>query len=119
MNVSRLKGNGRIGTLKHRLVLYVANYPKDIFYVYTLKVVSELKRRKIRYQEKYLDEIRKFCRSEKEARSLHYPEHNERYLKQCYFNLQEKYDRGIIAEGEFRKIEEKIQINRIDKSEGI
>ena len=25
---------------------------------------------------------------------MYYPEHNERYLKQCFYNLQEKYDRG-------------------------
>ena len=27
--------------------------------------------------------------------------HNKRYLKQCYYNLQEKYDRGGIPEKEF------------------
>ena len=34
----------------------------------------------------------------------HYPEHNDRYLRQCYFNLQEKYDRGIITFDEWKKI---------------
>ena len=24
---------------------------------------------------------------------VYYPEHNDRYLKQCYYNLQEKADR--------------------------
>lgn len=106
MNALQLKDNGRSGTLKHRLVHYVTDYPKDIFYVYTLKVVNELKRREIRYQEKYLEEIKEFCCSEKEDKCFHYPEHNERYLKQCYFNLQEKYDRGIIPEEEFKKVQE-------------
>ena len=106
MNALQLKDNGRSGTLKHRLVHYVTKYSKNIFYVYTLKVVNELKRREIRYQEKYLEEIKKFCCSEKENKSFHYPEHNERYLKQCYFNLQEKYNRGIIPEEEFKKVQE-------------
>lgn len=106
MNALQLKDNGRSGTLKHRLVHYVTKYSKNIFYVYTLKVVNELKRREIRYQEKYLEEIKKFCCSEKEDKCFHYPEHNERYLKQCYFNLQEKYDRGIIPEEEFKKVQE-------------
>lgn len=33
--------------------------------------------------------------------------HNERYLKQCLFNLQEKYDCGGIPENEWKMIEEK------------
>lgn len=43
MNALQLKDNGRSGTLKHRLVHYVTKYSKNIFYVYTLKVVNELK----------------------------------------------------------------------------
>lgn len=31
--------------------------------------------------------------------------HNERYFWQCYFNLQEKYDRGGISPEEWSKIE--------------
>lgn len=38
-----------------------------------------------------------------------YPEHNKRYLTQCYYNLQEKYDRGIITKDEWLKIEEVIK----------
>lgn len=30
--------------------------------------------------------------------------HNDRYLTQCYFNLQEKYDCGGISEKEWSKI---------------
>ena len=32
--------------------------------------------------------------------------HNDRYLAQCYYNLQEKYDCGGITEDEWQKIEE-------------
>lgn len=35
--------------------------------------------------------------------------HNDRYLYQCYFNLQEKFDRGGISEDEFNLIKNKIQ----------
>ena len=31
--------------------------------------------------------------------------HNDRYFKQCFHNIQEKYDRGIISEEEWLKIE--------------
>lgn len=30
--------------------------------------------------------------------------HNKRYLRQCYYNLEEKYDRGGIPEKEWMKI---------------
>ena len=32
--------------------------------------------------------------------------HNDRYLAQCYYNLQEKYDCGGISEDEWQKIED-------------
>lgn len=36
-----------------------------------------------------------------------FPEwHNDRYLLQCYFNLEEKYDCGMIPEKEWTPIEE-------------
>lgn len=92
------------GTLQHRLVSYVKKYPKSIFLFYTLQVAEEMKIRKIRYQEKYLQEIKQFCKGEVKEK-LHYPEQNNRYLKQCYYNLQEKCDRGIISKTDFNKIE--------------
>jgi uncharacterized protein (TIGR02328 family) len=89
----QLKGNGRSGTLKHRLVSYVMKYNKDCFMYYVVCVVQEMKKRKIKYQEKYYKELCKFCEQDKPSDDLYYPEHNDRYLKQCYYNLQEKYDR--------------------------
>ena len=32
--------------------------------------------------------------------------HNERYLKQCFYNLQEKYDCGSITKSEYDKLKE-------------
>lgn len=37
--------------------------------------------------------------------------HNDRYLRQCYFNLQEKYDCGGITDDEWSKIENLIDIS--------
>jgi hypothetical protein len=73
------------------------------FYYYTEKVTHEMDKRKISYKKIYLEEIFDFC-MEKGNAKFTYPEHNDRYLKQCYYNLQEKYDRGIISEEEFEKI---------------
>lgn len=40
----------------------------------------------------------------------YYPEHNDRYLKQCYYNLQEKADRGIITKEEWKLIHKNIYV---------
>lgn len=81
------------GTLKHRLVSYVMDYNKDYFMYYVVCVVQEMKKRKIKYQEKYYEELCKFCEQDKPSDDLYYPEHNDRYLRQNIFNLQEKADR--------------------------
>ena len=81
------------GTLKHRLVSYVKDYQKSAFYYYTQKVAAEMTKRNILYQRKLLDEIYDFCFNNQGNAEFNYPEHNDRYLKQCYFNLQEKADR--------------------------
>jgi len=97
------------GTLKHRLVSYVKDYDKLVFLSYTIQVTNEMQMRNIKFQKKYKDEIAKFCftptKVQEKNENQYYEEHNDRYLKQCYYNLQEKYDRGIINEEEWQKIE--------------
>lgn len=99
-------------TLKHRLVSYVLNYNKSYFYTYTYLIVKEMKKRNIKYQEKYIKEIYKFCYKDTKDFGNYlemYPEHNQRYLQQCLFNLEEKYDRGIISQQEWEKIYKNFQ----------
>lgn len=85
------------GTLKHRLVSYILNYNKSYFYGYVLAVTVEMRSRKIKYNRKLASEVSLFC-ADMGGLIQPYPEHNDRYLKQCYYNLQEKYDRGIITQ---------------------
>lgn len=92
------------GTLKHRLVSYVKNWNKGYFGVYVALVVSELAKRNIKFQDKYLDEFKEFCQNDLIDVGVRYKEHNDRYLKQCLYNLQEKYDRGIITEEEWERV---------------
>ena len=92
------------GTLKHRLVDYVQDYGKYIFSNYVRLVVEELLNRNIKFQIKYWDEIIEFCDGNYNTSDIYF-EHNDRYLKQCYYNLQEKADRGIISKEEWQKIE--------------
>lgn len=91
------------GTLKHRLVRYVLNNDKKTFMGYVLDVINEMENRNIKFNFKYYEEINEFCGG---YNNLIYPEHNERYLKQCYYNLEEKADRGIISEEEWKPIQD-------------
>lgn len=90
------------GTLKHRLVSYVMNYNKAMFASYMFDVMAEMNERHINFQKKYYDEVHEFCKG---FSITHYPQHNDRYLTQCYYNLEEKADRGIISEEEWQPIQ--------------
>ena len=93
------------GTLKHRLVSYVMNYDRRYFGNYVIDITHEMYKRNIKFQDKFLTEILDFCTEHNwMVNTGNYPEHNDRYLKQCYYNLQEKYDRGIISKDEWEKI---------------
>lgn len=95
--------------IKNRLVNYANDY--DIKYLYSLfeDVLDEFDKRKINHNKKYDDEIEKTVKEKSRFQfsylNLYYEEHNDRYLKQCYYNLQEKYDRGIISEEEWQPIQ--------------
>lgn len=95
------------GTLKHRLVSYVMDYDRCYFLTYVIRIGNEMAKRNINFQRKYSDEIASFCFNHRTNSEMGlYPEHNDRYLKQCYYNLQEKYNRGIISDEEWQKIED-------------
>ena len=98
------------GTLKHRLVSYIQNYSKLYFLNYILAVKKELDNRHIKYSRKLFLELYDFCSEpfwmDKKEIDVFYPEHNDRYKRQCFYNLQEKYDRGIISPLEWRRLED-------------
>ena len=101
------------GTLKHRLVSYVMDYDKKMFLAYFVRVKHELENRNIKYQNKYFTEIYNFCSNKKWTDlildGLNYSEHNDRYLRQCLYNLEEKAMRGIISKEEWQKIYNKFK----------
>lgn len=105
------------GTPNHRLVNKVLDFPLTDFKWYVTLVTSELKRRNIRYDSKKRLEIYnwhcdKFDCSfppKYEWSKDDYPYmdwHNDRYLRQCYYNLEEKHDCGIVSDSAFEKIKE-------------
>lgn len=92
------------GTPNHLLVNKIMDYNVSHFYSYATMVCSEMKRREYKCD---FEKFSKYCDCDT---LVFYPFrlwHNERYLKQCLYNLQEKYDCGGISEEEWQKIEEK------------
>ena len=95
------------GTLKHRLVSYVMDYDKIFFWDYVSRICIQMKDRNIKFNKKYRDEIYEWCEVTHYIMKppiLDYREHNDRYLKQCLYNLQEKADRGIMSQEEWQLI---------------
>ena len=66
--------------------------------------MNEMYARNIKFKQKYIDELLSFVDCGFDpliTYSLTYPEHNNKYLMQCIYNLEEKYDRGIISDKEW------------------
>lgn len=100
------------GTPNHRLVNYVLDYPIGHFKAYAILVYREGKRRGYNFKESKLDSLLKWESnkfSSVPCGKLFRFHHNLRYLDQCYFNLEEKFDRGIITREEFDKITDAIE----------
>ena len=95
---------------KHRLVSKVAKYDSLHFICYSSLVAYEMLRRGYKCNERnfkrYMD-----LWSTKIKRPQIFPDwHNERYLIQNYYNLQEKYDCGMLSEEEWKKVHNKCKI---------
>lgn len=106
--VKRIDEHGVPG---HRLVNPVMEYPWWELYLYSSKVINELGKRGYNLErsrpdfEKTIERIKeKFNNERPESSIIFMSWHDERYLKQCFYNLQEKYDRGIITEKEWNDI---------------
>ena len=95
------------GTPNHILVNKIMNYPMEHFFVYSEMVSEELQRRGYKCNfDKFLDT---FPYQYMGIISLKNEDvfkgwHNDRYLTQCYFNLQEKHDCGGMSDEEWQKI---------------
>ena len=94
------------GTPNHVLVNKVLNYNYDHLISYAYYVRQEMTRRGYKTMDKVWDKITSLKPNwQLIVKEDLFPNwHNERYLKQCYYNLEEKYDRGGIKEEDFNKI---------------
>ena len=110
--LSAIAGNlNTKGTPNHILVNKVSDYPREHFISYALYVRQEMTRRGYRTMESVWNKI--YCTRESDYGEIEivpledlFPGwHNDRYLEQCYFNLEEKYDCGGIDEEWFKKVQ--------------
>lgn len=101
---------------RHILINYVYTYPQEDLLAYTYAIIFEMLERNIKINSKEnarqyfgYDVIQKYINKYvylKEECGFNHPiitvnylrpffkHHNNRYLLQCFYNLQEKYDRG-------------------------
>lgn len=110
--LSAIAGNlNTKGTPNHILVNKVCDYSRDHFISYAFWVRQEMTQRGYRTMDSVWDKI--YCTREVDYGEIEilpiedlFPGwHNDRYLEQCYFNLEEKYDCGGVAQEWFEKIQ--------------
>ena len=79
---------------KHILINYIYEYPKDDLFTYSNFIINEMKKRG--FEIKSIDNYYKYFMYQP-VNLVKIPfinHHNFRYMQQCFYNLQEKYDRG-------------------------
>ena len=100
---------------KHILINYVYEYPKENLLTYSAIVLAEIKKRgfKIKSYENYRNyfidaDAKSSCDGFINLDNPFPNHHTNRYLQQCFYNLQEKYDRGQkdFSEEEYKRLEE-------------
>ena len=122
-----------IGTPNHVLVNPIMDYPLSHLYSYTLLVIEEMGNRGFtvsnvsyaNYEKHMLSAMEKLCDTLEtipfnllfyDPNDIKHRWHNEDYFWQCIFNLQEKYQRGILTDDEWNNIEEmsRLYVNPVE-----
>lgn len=111
------------GTINHIIVNYINDYSILEFVAYCNIVEKEMLKRKYTIKSSLTSSLKQ-CYNEKDIPIIQkiidegpYKEiHNYRYLDQCYYNLQEKYDRGGINTNDYSIIAQKVNLLNIYKS---
>lgn len=94
------------GTPNHLLVNKIMRYPMTHFFTYGYLVYMEMSNRGYKCD---VEKFTKYFTYPHETSFISFDEvfgqwHNDRYLRQCVYNLQEKYDCGGLDIDEWRKI---------------
>lgn len=98
------------GTPNHILVNKIMDYPPSHFINYSAEVARIMVNRDYNIDfskfTKHIDDIILVKCQQLDKSEIFSDWHNERYLKQCFYNLQEKYDCGGITKSEYDKLKE-------------
>ena len=104
------------GTPNHMLVNKMLEYPQIHFIEYCNRILREMKRRGYKINRSSYERLVDNMKLGQEnyrvdgiilANNIFSDWHNERYLRQCFYNLQEKYDRGGMTDEEYYKLSDK------------
>ena len=103
------------GAPNHILVNKIKEYPEEHFWAYAMLVRDDMIRRGYRCD---ISKFGQYCPNgwlerandiEFDYMFIFYGWHTFRYLRQCYYNLQEKRDCGAISKEEWEKIEKEVE----------
>ena len=95
------------GTPNHILVNKILDYPIEHFHFYACEIADEMERRGYKCDYTRFDKWMRLNENHCTHKKLFNSWHTDRYLRQCYYNLQEKYDCGGISEDEWHKVQDK------------
>ncbi|MEF9892528.1 pyrimidine dimer DNA glycosylase/endonuclease V [Anaerorhabdus sp.] len=103
---------------KHILINFIYEYSPSHLYTYSNMVITEMENRGYKLSAKALKRYTTYFENNK-LRKIPYSQlfknkMNDRYLIQCYNNLQEKYDCGGINKEEWEKIENEFSRKQIN-----
>ena len=101
------------GTPNHLLVNKVLEYPLDQLWSYGNRIYVEMRYRGFSAD---LDKLAKYFPGHTQKlspMSRIWPSwHTQRYLLQCYYNLQEKYDCGGVPEANWERIRDYVELRK-------
>lgn len=93
------------GTPNHILVNPILDYPIEHFYLYASIIGEEMEHRGYKCDFSKFTRWIQIDKCNVKYKDLFSGWHNDRYLSQCVYNLQEKYDRGGISYSEWMYVE--------------
>lgn len=105
---------------RHILINYIYEYPKEDLFIYSIIVLKEMNKRGYKckienYQKYFFDDSTLNDYPNHNNRYENFipfkNHHNNRYLKQCFYNLQEKFDRKQkdFSEETYNKLKEFVE----------
>lgn len=114
--VENIKDSGKPGNPGDPMVNKINHYNKSHYYNFCCMVCNEMFRRGFDVSEETKAKLFEYVAEEERQVGASIPHfqlfegwHNDRYLVQCFYNLQEKFDCGVITKEEWEKIRKAVE----------